>query len=420
MKNVSTSNVRLRGAYRRAPVRMRMQQFAQGAATIQTLNEDGSLAQQMHVRNLILNTGLDMVRTRAWVSNFEYCVLGTASTATSVTPTGTPAASQSGTAVTITNGSFSFTDTLTDAGRTIKWGSGEESRIVTVTDPTHAVVTPSQNVSSGPFVVYFTNQTAATMTEVQRTNNYVTGVANCGTTIVGAALAFKRTFDFPTEVGGVTYREVAYSHSGSAAADIFSRIKLPVDLTLVAGQRVRVIYTLTLTATPSALVSKTANIVGWPVAPSTTTDGTDRIQLLGFAQIDSTGATWNTPAQLSLEPSSVGSECSIFLSTVSTAPADVGSSVDRTGTSPAVKTDTIIDPASVTSGVGYAEKVVTFDIGDGNRSDWRSLGFGKHDGMDSFAYVDTGYVFVFDEAQTKDELHTLEIRFEVSWAGTLA
>ena len=410
----------MRGAYRRVGPRLHVRSIARGHARFQVLNEDGSLAQEMASKNLILNSGLDMVRTRPWVENFEYCVLGSNATPTTDLG-GSTTAAQAGTTVTLVGGSFVFTDTATDAGKIIRWNSAQQARIVSVTTPTSVEVDVTQVVPAGLFSVYRTNQTVAVMTEIQRGNNYVTAGGGCGLSTVGNVISNKRTFDFPLEVGTVTYREVAFSNSGVAADPIFSRIRLPSDLVLVVNQRVRVIYTLEVTLDPDTPVVGAANVVGWPVAPSVNTDGSQQVQLIALKYVDpATGASVEDPsAGISLEPSADGADCAVFLSNSSAALAGFGSAADRTGTATYLKTNTDIDPLTVTAGVGSLEKEVLLDVGEGNRTDWRSIGFGTESGL-IHPYVTTGFVFVFDQDQTKDNLHTLELRFLFTWERDLS
>lgn len=419
MKNASRMGITMRGAYRRARFTMSVNQIARGSAVIQVLDNE-QVVQEVKAKNLILNVGIDAVRARPWVQNMEVCVAGSNATVTQ-DPSGSTQASQSGTTVTLTGGSFVFTDTGTDAGKIIRWNSGAEARIATITSPTVAEVTNSATVAAGLFTVYRTNQTISNMTEIQRSNTYVTAGAGCGTTIASNVLSHKRTFDFPVEVGTVTYREIALSHSTTPAAQIFSRIKLPSDLVLVTGQILRVIYTLELTLGPSTPVAKAADVIGWPVAPSVNTDGDEQVQVIGLATINAgTGATEvGVGTGISLEPSSQNADCAVFLSTVSTALAAFGSAIDRTGTAPAIKTDTAHDPLTVTAGVGNVDKVAEYAVGEGNRTDWRTIGIGTEAGA-VHPYVVTGFAFVFDQAQTKDNLHTLELRFNFTWGRDLS
>lgn len=410
----------MRGAYRRVGPRMHVQTKAKGFATLQVLDENDCVVQEQSARNLILNGGLDGVRLRPWVDNFTHCVLGSNATPTSEA-SGATTASQSGTTVTLVGGTFAFTDTATDAGKTIRWNTTQQARIVSVTTPLIVEVDVTQAVPAGLFNVYNTQQTVAVMTEIQRGNGYVTAGGGCGSTLAGNILSHKRTFDFPLEVGTVTYREVAFSHSATPGDPIFSRIKLPTDLVLVVNQRVRVIYTLEITLTPDVIEATTANVVGWPVAPSVNTDGSQQLQLVALKIVDpATGQSEVDPANgISLEPSSEGIECAVFLSNSNAPLASFGASGDRSGTANFVKTDTDIDPATVTAGYGSLEKEVVLDVGEGNRTDWRTIGIGTEDAPIA-ATTTHGFVFVFAQDQTKDNLHTLELRFLFTWDRDLA
>ena len=419
MKNNSSMGISVRGHYRLAPQPLKIKFGASGHVTAQVLDPDGRVAQTVEKRNLILNVGIEAIKTRSWPEVMEACVVGSGSAVTEASST-TTTASQSATTITLSDND-DYTFTAADVGRIIYWpGTQQRARIVSVTDGTHAeaYTLHSQTVVDAVFTIYSAEQTISDMTEIQRIGSagYVTAGSGCGSSLASNVLTHKRTFDFPAEVGSVTYREVAFSHSDAPGAEIFSRIKLPSDLNLVAGQVLRVIYNLRVTLTPSTSQAKTADIVGWPVAPATTTDGDEAIQYVAMKRVNaSTGATeeLNTRGS-SLEPSATGENCAIFLSTVSTALAAFDACVDRTGTSPAYKENTALDPEADYLYEGHAEKYVVFDTGDANRDDWRSMGIGAASGV-LLPYVISGFVFVFDEGQTKDNLHTLELRFVWDW-----
>src|SRR5574337_1049881 len=104
-------------------------------------------------KNLILNQGMDALATQLFADCMNYCSAGTG-----VTPTnddsGTTTATQSGTSVTLAGGSFTFTNTGTDAGNGIKPDTGEEAMVVSVSSPTSVTVDRSASVSAGQFTVY--------------------------------------------------------------------------------------------------------------------------------------------------------------------------------------------------------------------------------------------------------------------------
>lgn len=416
MKNFSKNRIGFRGRYQ-ALGHFRMRSQAKGRARVSVLDETRAVIRELALDNLILNQGLNGLTSRVWCDSFLYCCAGDGAGVNSV-DSGVTTATQSGTTVTLAGGAFVFTDTATDAGKMIKWDSAQEAMIVTVTDPTHAEVNVSQAVPGGEFTV-FNTQLVGLGNEIVRSNTYLTGAGNCGTSQGGNVLTHKRTFDFPTEVGGVTYREIGLSWSAVAGDNLFSRIKLPSDVTLVAGQSLRVEYSLLVTWTPETPNAKTADIIGWPVAPATTTDGAEQIQYFGSSAVDTSGATVEFDSGGYCNEPGILTDVGIFISTDATALSSLGSSADRTGTSPAVRQ---AEHSSYTANSFTIDKRTVFPVDEANSTAWRSVGIGKHEfpGPGLTAYTLNGFVFLFDEAQTKDSLHTLELVFTNSWGRTLA
>lgn len=408
MKHRSSQSIGLRGAYRRARVPLKVRMKVKGRVEAMIVNPDGQIAQKVEGDNLVLNQGLDGIATRKWCDTFLYCAAGSNGTPTSDS-SGATQASQSGTTVTLTGGAVVFADPA-DIGKVIKWNSGPTARIVSITSTTSAEVDETQTVASGLFTIYRTNQTSLG-TEIQRTNNYLTGIANCGTSRSGNVFSHKRTFDFPVESGSVTYREIGFSHASGAGANLFSRIKLSTDLTLVASQVLRVVYTLQLTVSPDTPVGKAANILGWPIAPSTTVDGDEQIQYFGLSGVNTSGATVALDDGGYVNEPSEETTAYAFLSTVTTSPAAFGSATNRTGTTPAQQVVELDDYVSLSYSI---DKVTTFDVDEALSTVWRTIGLGRKES--SFeSYVSNTFVFVFDQNQTKDELHTLELRFTYTW-----
>lgn len=366
-------------------------------------------------KNLILNQGMDEFATNNLCNLFLRCAAGTGTTPTA-DDSGTTVAVQATTTVTISGGSFTFTNTATDAGKMIKWDSGEEARIVTITDATHAVVANSATVGSGQFTVYRTNQTGLT-TEVKRTSTYLTGAGNCETTVnAGAGSAsHKRTYDFTAEVGSVTYNELGFSSNASAGANLFSRILLGAGVSLVASQQLRVVYTLTMTFTPF-----TPQTVA--VSPITGIAGATGVQQCGYPAttgiLTSTGATdQNIPngassasASEELEPSRVTQGTT--LSTLTNAIQTFGS----TGTSRTGSIGTAGTLNSYTSLSFTRTKVFVFSTSQGNGTTWRSFVMGNSDGYT----VTQGLIYLLDSNMTKDNTHTLTLNLVLTWGRTLA
>ncbi len=67
--------------------------------------------------------------------------------------------SQSGTTVTLSGGTFRFVDTATDAGKLIRFATGETATVVTVTSETTATVSTNQTVAATVFAYLHPNMT---------------------------------------------------------------------------------------------------------------------------------------------------------------------------------------------------------------------------------------------------------------------
>lgn len=384
-----------------------VQCFVVDAATGQVVKE------YPRQKNLILNQGMDQVATNTWADLFVYCSAGIGVTPTSDDSAPTTA-TQAATTVTLSGGSFVFTDTATDSGKTIKWSTGEEAQIVTVTNPTTVVVNNSAVVPAAIFTVYRTNQTGLS-NQLKRTNNYLTGSPYCGTTLASNVLKMRRTYDFTAEVGPVNYTEIGLGWHTSTPTAIFSRILLAVPVPVTAGQQLRVTYELQLSLLPASPVSKTAIIGGWPVAPALTTDGVEAIQFLGLNQVGTNGNTQNYDNGIIASEPSTTSSIGVFVSTTTTAPASFGSSITRTGTGVVAATR-----AAYVAGNWYVDKTGTLPVGTGNSTVLRSMGYGYHSPALFFAYNNTVMVFVFNEDQTKLNTHTLTLTWRFSWSRVLS
>lgn len=363
--------------------------------------------------NLILNQGMDRVASNLWADLFDYCSAGTGTTPTSDSG-GVTTATQAANTVTLAGGSFTFTDTATDSGKVIKWATGEEAMIATVTNPTTAVVNNSATVGATTFVVYRTNQTQLT-TQAKRTNTYLTGSPFCGTTLAANVISMRRTYDFTAEVGTVNYTEIGVGWSNVGLTSIFSRILLVAPVTVTAGQQLRVTYQLQVTVSPPAAFSKTAIINGWPVLPAAGTSGTEAVQYIGLSSVNTSGNTTQIDNGFNAsEPAQTGT-LGVFLATDATAPAAFGSVISRSG---AVAVSASV--AAYIAGSYYVDKSATFPVGSGNGTSWRSMGIGTHNPNLWFAWTNTTMVFVFDEAQTKLNTHTLTLTWRFSWSRVLS
>lgn len=381
---------------------------AEGWFQCQVVRDGVVLREHPPQHNLILNQGMNRVAVTPWLNLTDYCNAGTGNTPTSDDSGATTAAQAgAGTTVVLSGGTFVFTNTATDAGKMIKWDSGQEARIVTVTSPTQVEVLPAATISAGEFTVYRTNQTTLAA-HVKRSNTYLVGAGNTETTLAANVLSHRTTYDFTAETGPVAYQEIAVGW-GTGATDIFNRMLTTGVVTVNSGEQLRVVYQLNLTLTPNSSTPATAAISGW-----SSTDGDEAMQLLGLKKIElSTGAhnayySYNNyfdGGQLTGEPGSGGS---VFVSTTTTAPAAFGSSVSRTDTG-SVGTTT----AAYVAHNHYVDKTGLLGVGVGNSAVIRSMGYGNG----SSAPV---MIYVFDNNMTKLNTYTLSLTWRFSWGRTLA
>lgn len=357
-------------------------------------------------KNLILNQGMDRVQQTAGADLMLYCAAGTGVTPTS-DDSGTTVAVQSGTTVTLSGGVFVLTDTATDAGKVIKWDSGAEATIVTVSSPTVAVVLVSATVASGQFTVYRTNQQNL-QTEVKRSGTYLLGTGNTESVLTATGVEHRRTYDFTAEVGTVVYTEIGISWAAAGSATLFSRILLPLPVTVNSGQQLRIVYQLNVVMTPRTPSAKTATISGWPVSPATDTDGDEQLQVHGVLTYNTSGIAGGVPTN---EPYYVGVSL-IWLTTDSSVLAAFGSPGNRNTNASSVS----LTKQGYTTGNYYVDKTGVFPVGQANRTDWRAICVGYF----VVSTLNASFCFLFDQAQTKLNTHTLTLTFRFSWARTLS
>jgi len=358
--------------------------------------------------NLILNYGLDQwCNVLALPQNFLWAVVGTGTTVTSADSTPSTAA-QAGTTVTVSGGTFTFTSTGTDTGRMIKWDSGEEARVVTVTDPTHAEVTPSQSVSANDFNYFYTNQTSLT-TETKRTATYLTTAGGCDKLDIGSTRATWRTYDFSAEAGNITYNEIGFSNASTPGANLWARIKLASPIALVSGQQLRVKYTVNYTVSPITATAVASSVItGWPTA-----SGYHMITNMDASYVLATGASSNAGNPGLLEPNCL--PYGIVSQWTGTWPTfSFGAN-----SLPATLTD-IAQSTSNTLNTYIAldfrrDKTYGWTVNAGNATNINCINI-----TSANYYSNRPWAFKFDANQTKDNTHTLSWTLRVTVSRVLA
>lgn len=305
-------------------------------------------------------------------------------------------ASTSGLSTTITASSSFFTAGM--VGQLIKFDTGEERYIQSQTG-TACVVTVAVNIASPTlFAVWAVNQTGLAA-EVKRTSSYLTGAGNCGTTDVGNVRTLRRTYDHTAEVSNNNYTEAGWSWTGTAGNNLFSRVLISGgSVTVLIGQQLRMVYNLVITSGPAVSTAGTWAITGWPVAPATTVNGNYIVTSNIPGIIDTNG----TVTSSGLDPSA-SSENALSLGTGSVLPP-FGTGYSS-GTVAAASTSSVL---AYTPGSFSRTCQSVFNLSTGNATNWRGIfrSLGR-------------FTFVFNEAQTKVNTHTLIVRYSISMSRPL-
>jgi hypothetical protein len=117
--------------------------------------------------------------------------------------------------------------------------------------------------------------------QLKSTNSYFGGSGANGTATdtVNGKVTHKRTYEFSTETGAVSYSEIGVGPTASGA-DLFSRVvlrqdELPITLNLVEGDNLRVVYQLTISI-PQIVNATTVSLTttGWSAAGQLKLTGT--------------------------------------------------------------------------------------------------------------------------------------------------
>lgn len=244
------------------------------------------------VPNLILNQGMNGLVTRFWADSFTHAAIGDSDLDPTKVSGGATTVSQNNVTVTLAGGSFTFTSTLVDAGKVIKFLGGHETTIVNVLTPLTATVNNSAIIIPQTFDVYQTTQTGLN-NEIKRSNSYYTAGGGCATVLVAPnTVIMRRAINFPIETPVLfTYKEVGMSWSGVAGNNLFSRVIFPSPIDVPPGLRPRVFYELTLTLSPAVPTARFASIDGWPIPPAINTMATESLEDWGLAAVTSSGST---------------------------------------------------------------------------------------------------------------------------------
>lgn len=375
-------------------------------------------------KNLILNVGMDHIAAATIVDQFLYGKSGAGSRPNSISGISSEI-TQSGETVflSVRTGLTDFTSSYgtyaasVQVGDMLKYANNSESMVTLVKpDGYNLTVTPSYTFSTGQtFVIWKTSQTGLE-SQIANSNTYFVNAIQDGTyagsTTVDNVVTHRRTFDFTTEVVQTTYNELGV---GWDASHVFSRIKLSPPFVIDAGYKMRFIYELQTTWTPTSSVYKSAGIGNWPVAPATNQLGTESLQVLKTSTISTVNGLSVINSNGTLDPSFISSgpyNLTMWGSSVSASLATFGSYVNRTSaiSSP---TTTNFSLGSYTNGNYYIDKTGVFATSNLNSTAIRSIGLGD-------TTTEQSYAFLFNQSQSKDPTQTLSIAFRYAWSRVLA
>jgi len=392
-------------------------------------------------KNLILNQGMEQVYSSAIVDLMKYGICGQGSRPNNI-DSSTSQITQSGATVflNVRTGLTDFTSSggttypaVVQIGDVIQYSDNSESRVTAVTNGFNLQVTPSYTFTNGKgFVIWKTSQ-AGLESEVSRAGTgivgtqYLVGAGNCGSTdstVVGNVRTHRRTYDFAVESIQTTYNEVGVGWATSLASTVFSRILLDSPIIIDSGYRLRLVYDLQTTWNPASASYKTASIGGWPVLPSTNTIGSESIQVFLTSTVQvSDGASITSTALLDpyFTSDSSGTPVSIgmFASPTTTVLQTFGSAAARDTNG--AYTTTMTKTAYVVLS-SFVDKTGTLSVSQINRSDIRSVGFGRYSSgasLTPYSATDQGFCFLFNQSQTKDSSQTLSFTFRTTWSRIL-
>jgi len=399
-------------------------------------------------KNLILNSGMDLVALNYYSTLTNYCIAGTGSRMNFITG-GLSIITQSGNFINLLpapTGLQNFSSSITSSTNVLYYSSSlQVGDVIVYTNNSQSNVTaidmnagltasvdtsytiPSASLQK--FIIWKTSQTGLHL-EKKRTATYLVGVGNCGyTDSTGSnskpnVRTFRRTYDFPSEAATILYTEIGTSPVVTANTSVFSRILLPIPITISSSFQLRVIYDLQVTYTPDIPRYITASISGWPVGPSTNTYATESIQAFLASAINTSGV--GDAGGGVLEPFATSDPpgtgyTKMFVCSNTGSLSDFNTTIDRSLVASSASTsDTNVVLSYITKSYTLY-KVDTFGLNIANQTNIRSMGLGLTSFTDSPAQIGRYALGVlFNQSQSKANTQTLSFTWKFSWSRTLS
>ena len=146
-------------------------------------------------------------------------------------------------------------------------------------------------VGTGTTPVAATDTGLTSEAATNRTNTYLTGSGNCGTSWVGQVGTMRRTFDFAIETTNQVYTELGWSYTATKAGNLFSKTLISGgSVTVLAEQQLRVVYDVSITCAPTGVQTANLTVAGWG-----TPAGTWALQANMFIEVTTDGTASGNP-----------------------------------------------------------------------------------------------------------------------------
>lgn len=350
-------------------------------------------------KNLLLDSGLDLPASHTFNECFNYCVLGDGTTPTK-RDSGTTTVSI--TSETATSSAAIFE--AADVGRLLKLDSGQEVYIDGFTDTQNVSVTGANDDTSSEFTIWYVNETGHA-NEIVRTNNLSGETGAQSVSFSDPVITMQKTFIFPEETSGVTYKEIGWSPNGSSGGNLFGRQLIDGGNgdSLLSGQRYKVVVKLKISLSPTAQIS-------------VSDVGENGFSTAGTAIITSLGEAFDYPTNqfesgTAFEPSS-SKKLKFADDPIATFPTTPETNGNGWGGFNSSLFNAEMNFDAYVSGSGKLSFHYTASP-DSLNVDWYGVGFGARGDIKANFFVE------FDAAQTKVSDNEIKVTFELSWDRTL-
>jgi hypothetical protein len=232
--------------------------------------EDGKVIKEQRQKNLILDSGLDLVAT-SYFSGLNNGLFGNIHAGTGNSPNFRDLApstySQTGNVITRVSGTASFV--ANDINQSFLFETGEQGKILAITSATQVTVDISQSVTGKTLKIYNTqrqfldNWLAQSYTETPEGDS---GTLDYQTDPNRPVYVYNSTalFDI-ADVENTTITELGVTAGDSATDVLYSRVLLDDPVVLGTGQQLAATYSVTFVGDFTEQTNVDVNIAGWAI-----------------------------------------------------------------------------------------------------------------------------------------------------------